>query len=167
MTGVHNAIQILTTQTFKLTGGPHINPEHHYEDAAQLYHMSVARSLQSDFTRMMAGKGAVVLTINKAMLQRHHKIVPYQSADAAVEGWTDEMEDRVYSKTPIIRIPPPINQTIVHVRLFGEPFTLRGAGRSFSQEQLDQLKSLCQHNGIPFEHWGHGNDDEEAFLRGR
>lgn len=165
MTGVNNAIQILKSHTFKLAGGPHINQEHEYEDPTQLYHMSVARSLQSDFTRMMGGKGAVVFTINKIKLQQRHRIVPYQSADASLEGWGDEMEDRVYSKTPIIQISSPMNQTIIHVRLFGNPFAVRGASRSFSQEQLNELKMLCQQNNIPFEHWNAG--DEEAFLRGR
>lgn len=164
MTGVHEAIQILSSHAFKLAGGPHINPDHQYEDSTGLYHMSVARSLQSDFTRMSSGKGAVVFTINKAMLQRHHKIVPYQSADASDEGWTDEMEDRVYSKTPVIQIPSPMNQTIVHVRLFGQPFSVRGASRSFTEEHMTKLQTLCEQNNIPFDQWV---SDEEAFLRGR
>lgn len=165
ITTVTKAIQILTSQVFKLAGGPHINPEHDYEDPTQKYHMSVARSPLSDFIQMMTSRGTVMLVINKSKLQQHSKIIPYQSANASLEGWSDEMEDRIYNDTPILRVRPPINQTIVQVRLLGTPYLVYKATASFTQEQADELKALCTKYNIPFGQWANG--DDASFLRGR
>jgi hypothetical protein len=85
--------------------------------------------------------------------------------DAEDEGWHDEMEDRVYSDSPILKIRPPINRTILSIRAIGKPFTTQGASHSFTEADVKQLTSLCQQHNIPLQWWDEENED--AFIRGR
>jgi hypothetical protein len=165
MTTVRSAISILQSRQFKLSGGS--GDERH--NPSGLYYLSVARSTQSAFMQMMGGSGAVILVLNKNRLQSNNKVVPYKDPDAAEEigGWgmgDNEMEDRVYSKTPTMRINPPLNNTVLQIRLLGGPRNKK-SGADFSHEEMLLLGQLCQQNGIPFGRWADG--DEQAFLLGR
>lgn len=157
LTGIHQVINILKTQSFKLAGG--------HSGSRGKYHLSVARSTQSIFVTMMAARGSVIITLNRTMLSNNNKIEPYKCMDADEEGWHDEMEDRVYSSTPTIRLRSPLNHTILNIRALGKPYTTKGASYSFTQADVDHLKTLCQQHHIPLQFWS--EDDEDAFIRGR
>lgn len=168
MTTVNAAISILQSKHFKLVRN---NGEDDAEDPTGMYHMSVARSTNSEFMNMMGGHGAVIFVLNKNRLQSNNKVVPYQSADAADEmsgqgyGDGDEMEDRVYSRTPILAVRGPLNNTVLQVRLLGGMARAKGGSADFTTEQMQSLQKLCQVNHIPFGVWD--TDNEQGFKMGR
>lgn len=155
MTDIDSAVSILQHQQFALSGGP--DDDRH--NPGGLYYLSVARSTQSSFMNMMIGTGSVILVINKNRLRANNKVMPYRDPDAATEmgglGFgTNEMEDRVYSNSPYLKITPPINNTILQVRVLVN-----------NVETATALELVCKSHNIPFV--ALGEKDTQKFLMGR
>lgn len=140
-----NAIAILRDRTLKLA------PEGRREDgspASGRYYLSLARSPASAFLQFNSGPGAVVLVLNKARLHANNKIVAYNDP-AAEEEIGDEMEDRVYSRQPYIRLREPLNNTILQIRVEGGLAYNSRYPAGYTESDFDQLQQLCSQHQIP------------------
>lgn len=141
LTSLHSAAKIIADRQFQLK-----------TDETGMYRFSVARSPQSAFIDVMGGEGSVILVLDRGRLAANASIRPYSDKEAEAElsffsSSGDEMEDRVYSKKPILPIRGPVNQTILQVRLMGGT-TYEGGNNAYSKQQYAQFMHLCQANNI-------------------
>lgn len=169
ITRVDNAAQILATGQFKLSAstgtrdkaqapGHDWTPDH--------YFLSTARSPQSHFFQDLIGPASVVLVLSGEVLAQRNRIRPHVDQIGKAElddGWGEdygpggynEMEERIYSSSPTLQLPKPLNRVITSVHLLdlNNPTTLAkavsGAESDASEEGFQRLQAVCKQNGIP------------------
>lgn len=178
LTSVDSAVSIISSRAFKLTpvaGGKDITKVSDIDNInidtdASHYVLCTARSMTSAFMRSMVYLNGVVLTLDGITLSHHNKIKPHVDFDARSEMGSnyDEMEERIFSKTPTLNMRGPVNRTIMCVHFVDtEDEKIRSKVTNDYQRTkisiyaVQQLKKLCAANNIPMKMY-----ENEEQLRG-
>lgn len=169
LTRVDNAAQILQSGQFKLSAstgtrdraqapGHTWTPDH--------YFLSTARSPQSHFFQDLIGPASVVLVLSGEVLAQRNRVRPHVDQVAKADfdsswradygnGGYNEMEERIYSNSPTLQLPKPLNRVITSVHLMdlkNNPKLLAkaisGVESDASEEGLHKLLATCQQNNI-------------------
>lgn len=168
LTRVDGAAQILQTGQFKLSAstgtrdraqapGATWTPDH--------YFLSTARSPQSHFFQDLMSPASVVLVLSGGILSQRNKVRPHVDQIAKAElddswgedygnGGYNEMEERIYSKTPTLQLPKPLNRAItsVHLMDLNQPKLLSkavsGVESDASEDGFRKLLAACQQANI-------------------
>lgn len=169
LTRVDNAAQILQSGQFKLSAstGTHDRAQAPGHDwTPDHYFLSTARSPRSHFFQDLLGPASVVLVLSGEVLSQRNRVRPHvdQIAKADLDsGWGEdyghggynEMEERIYSNSPTLQLPKPLNRAItsVHLMDLNNPRMLakaiNGAESDASEEGFRKLLAICQQNQIP------------------
>ena len=156
ITSVQWINQVLKTKTIRLaihTKTGHDRYEKTPEEQIHHYFLSTARSTMSEFITLRAENenGAVIVILNGSQLKANNKIKPHQDQGHGDddEVW-DELEDRVISSKPMIKIRGPLNNTIKEVRFLLIDNDFSNSMYESSKKEQTELKQLCATHNIPF-----------------
>lgn len=123
-TGLYAAGKILENGYFQLTASAGTASELQFHKPGKFYYLSTTRSKVGDYTLHNYHIEGVVLNLNGNWLNQRYQSAP---VDYWERSWsktgsqrTSEMEDRVYSKKPIIPLPDPVTKLITSIHVLFE-----------------------------------------------
>lgn len=114
-TSLYNAAKILETKRFNLAASAGTSAEVEHQPKGTYYFLSTTRSKIGDYTLKSFYADGVVINLNGQWLNNRYKAKPI---DYWGRDWNkDEMEDRVFSRKPVLPLPKDATDliTAIHV----------------------------------------------------
>lgn len=114
-TTLYNAVKILETKQFNLAASAGTSSEMSHQPKGTYYFLSTSRSKIGDYTLKSFYADGVVINLNGQYLNSRYKA---KAIDYWGKVWNkDEMEDRIFSRKPIIPFPKTATDltTSIHV----------------------------------------------------